>query len=237
MTSLETAAVCVDRVGQPVVDEVDLTVSAGSITVLLGANGAGKSTLLDGIAGVAPIRAGTVTIGGRDVTGASRRTRVTAGLAYVQQGRAIFGDLTVEENLLVVAPRTEFGPALALFPELEPRLHSPAKLLSGGEQQMVVLGRALLQRPSFLLIDELSLGLAPIIVDRMLGAVVELAGRGIGVLLVEQFADQALAVGDTALALSRGRVVLRGTAAEIRADPSSLRAAYLGGTTDTPTDR
>lgn len=223
---------CVDRLGQPIVGDIDLGVPAGEITVLLGANGAGKSTLLDGISGVAPVRAGSIFINGRDVGRASRHKRVGAGLAYVQQGRSIFPGLTVEENLLVVAPKSEFGPAFELFPELSKRTDSKASLLSGGEQQMVVLARALLQRPSVLMIDELSLGLAPIVVERMLGAVTQLASEGMGILLVEQFADQALAIGTTALVLARGGVALRGDAAEIRAHPDRLKAAYLGADND-----
>ncbi len=226
--SLQMEQICVDRLGTPVVKSVDMTVASGKITVLLGANGVGKSTLLDGISGVAPIRSGRITLGGSDLSSSSRRARVKKGLSYVQQGRQIFPSLTVEENFLVTAPPTEFDRVFDLFPELVPRKTTKTTMLSGGEQQMVVLGRALLQKPKILMIDELSLGLAPIVVERMLTAVEQMAAEGLGVLLVEQFADRALASADNALVLSRGEVVLRGKAGDIRSQPEMLRSAYLG---------
>jgi branched-chain amino acid transport system ATP-binding protein len=227
-SGLDVAGLRVDRLGQPVVIDVDVRVPAGEITVVLGANGAGKSTLLDGISGVTPVRDGTIRLDGADLSRSTRRRRAQSGVAYVQQGRTIFAGLTVEENLLVVAPKSEFELAFDLFPELSTRVGIRASLLSGGEQQMLVLARAVLQRPRVLLIDELSLGLAPIVVERMLAAVGILAQSGMGILLVEQFADRALAIGSTALVLSRGRVALAGNAAEIRSCPDRLRAAYLG---------
>ncbi len=234
MTGLRIEGFCVDRAGSPVVHDVDLEVAAGEVTVLLGANGVGKSTLLDGVAGVAPVRSGRLYLDGADIGRRSRRRRVRAGLGYVQQGREVFGDLTVEENLLVAAPRRRIATAFELFPELQPRAQVAAGLLSGGEQQMLVLARALLGKPRVLIIDELSLGLAPVIVDRVLATVAELAADGLGILLVEQFADRALAFGHQAAVLARGRIVLRGPAAEIRRRPDRLQAAYLGGDTDKP---
>ena len=228
-TGLRLVGVCVDRLGQPVVRGVDLDAPAGEITVLLGANGVGKSTLLDGVSGVAALRSGDVYLDGSAITRSSRRRRVQAGLAYVQQGRSIFPDLTVTENLEVVAPPGKFGPALDLFPELKQRLDVKAGLLSGGEQQMLVLGRALLQEPRFLMIDELSLGLAPVVVERMFEAVERLSAAGLGILLVEQFADRALASGSHAAVLARGRVVLSGPAGALRSQPDRLHAAYLTG--------
>lgn len=222
----------VDRLGQPVVRGVDLTVKAGEVTVLLGANGMGKSTLLDGISGVIPASKGRVLLGGIEITRFSRRRRVALGMSYVQQGRTVFPNLTVEENLLVAAPRPHR--AFELFPELRNRTAVKAASLSGGEQQMVVLGRAVLQQPQVLLIDELSLGLAPAIVDRMLAAVADMAADGVGVLLVEQFADHALAFGHQAAVLARGAIVLQGRANEVRSQPERLQAAYLGET-DTAT--
>jgi len=222
----------VNRLGQPVVRGVDLTVKAGEVTVLLGANGVGKSTLLDGISGVIPTSKGRVLMGGADITRFSRRRRVALGLSYVQQGRTVFPNLTVEENLLVAAHRPD--QAFELFPELRSRATVKAANLSGGEQQMVVLGRALLQQPRVLLIDELSLGLAPAIVDRMLAAVADMAADGIGVLLVEQFADRALALGQHATVLARGSVALQGRASEVRRQPDRLQAAYLGDTEEAP---
>ena len=234
MTGLVIEGFCVDRLGSPVVHDVDLEVAAGEVTVLLGANGVGKSTLLDGVAGVAPARSGRVHLGGVDLTRRSRRQRVSAGLTYVQQGREVFRALTVVENLLVAAPRRRIGAAFELFPELQQRASVQASLLSGGEQQMLVLARALLGKPKVLMIDELSLGLAPIIVDRVLATVAQLAADGLGILLVEQSADRALAFGHQAAVLTRGRIVLRGPAADIRHRPDQLQAAYLGGETDQP---
>ncbi|MCY4665367.1 MAG: ABC transporter ATP-binding protein [Acidimicrobiaceae bacterium] len=218
----------VDRLGQPVVRGVDLSVASGQVTVLLGANGAGKSTLLDGISGVVRPSAGRVLLDGEDITRSSRQHRVHAGLAYVQQGRTVFEALTVEENFLVTAGRADLSPAFELFPELKARAAIAAGLLSGGEQQMVVLGRAALRQPRVLMIDELSLGLAPVVIDRMLQAVEHMAGTGVAMLLVEQFADRALSVGDSAVVMTRGHIVLRGAASHIRKQPDRLRAAYLG---------
>jgi len=216
-----------DRLGQAVVRGVSLSVAPGEVTVLLGANGAGKSTLLDGISGVVPASGGRVLLDGVDITRSSRRCRVRSRLAYVQQGRTVFPSLTVEENFLVAAARDRLDPAFELFPELGARRSVPAELLSGGEQQMLVLGRAVLRRPRILMIDELSLGLAPAVIDRMLRAVKQMAGNGIGLLLVEQFAERALDAGDNAVVMARGEVVLRGTASQIKKQPDRLRRAYL----------
>ena len=218
----------VDRLGQPVVRGVDLSAVPGEVTVLLGANGAGKSTLLDGISGVLPAAGGRILLDGADISRLSRQRRAKAGLGYVQQGRTIFPSLTVEENFLVAAGRDRLDAAFDLFPELRGRASVAAELLSGGEQQMVVLARALLRQPRVLMIDELSLGLAPAVMERMLLAVEHLAADGIGLLLVEQFAERALAVGNRAVVMARGEVALRGTASQIRRQPDRLRHAYLG---------
>lgn len=223
----------VDRLGQPIVRNIDLSVAPGEVTVLLGANGAGKSTLLDGISGVVHPSAGRVLLGEEDITRSSRQRRVRAGLAYVQQGRTVFEELTVEENFLVTAGRADLSPAFELFPELRARASVAAGLLSGGEQQMVVLGRAILRQPRVLMIDELSLGLAPAVIDRMLQAVDRLANTGIGLLLVEQFADKALNVGDSAVVMARGEVAMRGAAWQVQQRPDLLRAAYLSASKST----
>ena len=217
----------VDRLGQPVVRGADLSVAPGQVTVLLGANGAGKSTLLDCISGVVPASGGRVLLDEADITRSSRQRRVRAGLAYVQQGRTVFPSLTVEENFLVAARRDRLDPAFELFPELRARISVAAGLLSGGEQQMVVLGRAVLRQPRMLMIDEVSLGLAPAVIDRMLAAMGQLTAHGIGLLLVEQFAERALEAGDNAVVMARGEVVLRGTASQIQQQPERLRDAYL----------
>lgn len=231
-TGLRVESLRVDRLGQPVVRGVDLSVAPGEVTVLLGANGAGKSTLLDGISGVMPASGGRVLLDGADISRSSRQRRVKAGLAYVQQGRTVFPSLTVEENFLVASGRERLDPAFKLFPELRARTSITAERLSGGEQQMVVLGRAVLRQPRVLMIDELSLGLAPAVIDRMLAALTQMAADGIGLLLVEQFAERALDAGDNAIVMARGEVVLRGTAPQIKEQPDRLRSAYLATARD-----
>lgn len=233
---LQVESLQVERLGQPVVRGVNLTVTAGEVTVLLGANGVGKSTLLDGISGVIPTSGGRVVMDGVDMTRSSRRHRAGNGLAYVQQGRTVFPGLTVEENFLVAAKRPNIHRAFELFPELRPRATVKAASLSGGEQQMVVLGRSVLQRPRVLMIDELSLGLAPVVVERMFESVARMAAEGLGVLLVEQFADRALSLGRQASVLARGVFVLQGAAEDIRLQPERLQAAYLGETETAPAD-
>jgi branched-chain amino acid transport system ATP-binding protein len=212
-----------------VVRDVSLHCPAGQVTVLLGANGAGKSSLLDAIAGVIPVAHGSVEIGGTPIHKISRARRAGHGLAYVEQGRSIFGALTVEENLAVVAGRGKVGDAYELFPELKPRRKIAAQMLSGGEQQMLVLARAIVGEPQVLMIDEMSQGLAPVIVKRLLPFVQDAAGRGIAVLLVEQFANLALQIGQYAYVLSVGRVALEGRCSELLTRADEVRRAYLSG--------
>jgi branched-chain amino acid transport system ATP-binding protein len=226
---LDLTDVRVDRGGFPVVRGVDLHAPKGAVTVLLGPNGAGKSTLLEAISGVIPIGGGHMTLDERDVTKAGRRTRAVAGLAHVEQGRTIFADLTVRENLLAVGDDDAVARAVTLFPELEKRLDVRSALCSGGEQQMVVIARALATSPKLLMIDELSLGLAPVVVGRLMRVVRDLADDGIGVLLVEQYAFQALAIGDNAYVLNRGTIAFSGAARELHDNPDRLREAYLHG--------
>jgi len=228
MSGLEVRGLEVHRAGFPIVTGIDLTVAPGRITVLLGPNGAGKTTLLEALSGRIPATTGTALLDGVDVLRLSRRARAKHGLAHVEQGRTVFGDLTVAENLLVAAGRGPIGPALEMFPELRRRTDVPARALSGGEQQMLVLARALLGRPRVLLIDEMSLGLAPVIVRRLLPAVRTLAEEGMAVLLVEQYAALALSVGSDAMVLFRGRIVLRDSAAELSRHSDRLHRAYLG---------
>ncbi|MEV0587078.1 ABC transporter ATP-binding protein [Nonomuraea sp. NPDC050310] len=217
--------VTVARGAQPVVREVSLVARRGEVTVLLGPNGAGKTTLLEAVSGVLPTRAGRVTLSGHDLTGRPRTRRAALGLAHVEQGRTVFATLTTAENLALTG---EPARALELFPELGPRLDVRAGLLSGGEQQMLVLARAILRRPAALLLDEMSLGLAPAIVRRLLPVIRALAGEGCAVLLVEQFAHTALTLADAAYVLARGGLTYAGDPAPLRADDSALRRAYLG---------
>lgn len=222
--------------GLDVVHGVDLTVDRGEVVSMLGPNGAGKSTVAGCVAGLLRCRTGRVVVDGHDVTSTRPERRVQHGLAMVPETRCLFAGLSVEDNLLLGAYRrgrrdsdSSRREVEALFPRLAERRDQAAGLLSGGEQQMLAIGRALMSRPEYLVLDEPSLGLAPILVGTILTTVRRLADAGVGVLLVEQNADMALAVSDTAMVLERGTVVARGTAAELRSD-GQIAAAYLGRT-------
>lgn len=218
----------------PIVRSVSLAAAPGEVTVLLGANGAGKTTLLDAISGVIPTKSGKILLDDLEITSLRRDKRARRGLAYVEQGRTIFGELTVDENLAVAARGNPIQEAYDLFPELVQRRRITAQMLSGGEQQMLVLARALLSQPSVLMIDEMSQGLAPVIVRRLLPFVEKAAQTGIAVLLVEQFAALALSIGTRAAVLSVGQVALEGTCAELRDRMGDVRRAYLSGESITP---
>jgi branched-chain amino acid transport system ATP-binding protein len=208
------------------VRDLDLEVGAGEVVALLGPNGAGKSTTLKTLMGALKPLGGEVRWKGTATTAPLHR-RAREGMAYVPEERSVFMGLTALENL-----RVSDGPierALELFPELEPHLRRKAGLLSGGQQQILTLARALAREPEVLLADELSLGLAPLVVRRLLAAVREAAERGVGVLLVEQHARQALAVADRVYVLQRGRVALDGTAAEILGRLDEVEKTYLAG--------
>lgn len=229
---LEVEGLCIARSGFEVVTDVDLSAPAGEVTVLLGANGAGKTTLLEAISGVTEVKSGRISLSGAEIGSLRRSVRAKRGLAHVEQGRAVFADLTTEENILAAAPRGAFRRAVELFPSLERRRNVRAGLLSGGEQQMLVLARAIVADPKVLLLDEISLGLAPSIIQNLMPVVRELANTGMAVLLVEQFAGLALAIGDAGYVLNRGSVVFRGTCEELRAQPGLLHGAYLTGKVD-----
>lgn len=229
MSTLVVSQVRVDRAHLPVVREVSLTVKSGQISVLLGANGAGKTTLLEGISGVIPVSGGKIEIQEREIQRARPGVRVAAGLAHVEQGRTVFRQLTTDENLRAGAVSAdEVKEAYDFFPELLARRDILAGLLSGGEQQMLVIARALAGRPKILLIDEMSAGLAPTIVRRLMTSVRRLADQGLAILLVEQFAVLALGIGDRAYVLRRGKVVYDGGCAELREAPDKLHELYLG---------
>ena len=207
-----------------VVRDLDLQVSAGEVVALLGPNGAGKSTTLLTLSGDLPPLGGTVRWNGA-ATRAPLHGRARRGLGLVTEERSVFMRLTARENLRVGCRDIE--PALELFPELRERLDVRAGLLSGGEQQMLTLARALARRPSLLLADELSLGLAPLVVKRLLGAVRKAADEGIGVLLVEQHVSKVLEIADRVCVLRRGRVQLAGTAADLRGRLTDIETSYL----------
>ncbi|MFI6297311.1 ABC transporter ATP-binding protein [Nonomuraea sp. NPDC050790] len=226
---LSLEAVGVRRGEAEIVHEVSLEVEPGTVTVVLGSNGAGKSTLMDGIAGVAAMSAGTVRLGGAPIEKLPAYRRARAGLGYVEQSRTVFRALTVEQNLLVSrSGQGDPGRVFTLFPELERRRNLQAGHLSGGEQQMLVLGRALVADPRVMLIDEMSMGLAPVVVRRLMRAVGEMVGLGISILLVEQFAALALEIGTRAYVLRKGRVGYDGTCAELRREPGLLHESYFG---------
>lgn len=213
----------------PVISHVSLAVVPGSITAVVGPNGAGKTSLLESISGVIQAGSGSAVFDGVDITKLSRRRRAKLGIVHVEQGRMIFPSLTVRENLqLASRDASVVQSTLEYFPELEKRLDSATALLSGGEQQMVVLARAFAARPKVLLIDEMSLGLAPVVFLRLLPIVQQFAATGVGVLLVEQFAQLALGISTDALVITSGRVSYAGPAARLLSDPDTLRKAYLG---------
>jgi branched-chain amino acid transport system ATP-binding protein len=217
---------------------VGFEVRAGEVVALLGTNGAGKSTLLKAISGVLPTRAGTVRLDGEDLGGLRPRTRVERGIVQVPGGRATFPGLTIDENLqlgALLAPASERADRLAevraRFGWLADRGSQLAGSLSGGQQQILAVARALLARPRVLLIDELSLGLAPAIVAELLDVVFELRDQGSAVVLVEQQVDLALDVADRAYFLERGEVRFEGPAEDLRGRTDLLRAVFLTGGT------
>jgi branched-chain amino acid transport system ATP-binding protein len=230
MSKLVVSNLSINRSELPVVSSLDISVESGAISVVLGANGAGKTTLLEGLSGIIPVAGGSIAIDGREIQKARPGVRSREGLAHVEQGRTVFRQLTTEENLKVsLRPGSDLAEAYALFPELVQRRTVKASLLSGGEQQMLVIARALLTRPKVLLIDEMSAGLAPVIVTRLMAAVRKLADNGLAILLVEQFAALALSIGNRAYVMRRGRVVYDGDCMKLLQSPGELHRLYLGG--------
>jgi len=210
-----------------VVRDLDLRVAAGEVVALLGANGAGKTTTLLTIAGLLPPIAGDIELLGEAIGRWPAPKIARRGVVSIPDDRGLFPKLTVRENLLLARRRGE--DALGLFPELQSRLGTPAGLLSGGQQQMLAIARALARQPKLLIIDELSFGLAPIVVQRLLPTVRAVADEtGAGVLVVEQHVHLGLAVADRAYVLSHGSIALSGTAAELQTDTALLQESYLG---------
>jgi branched-chain amino acid transport system ATP-binding protein len=233
VTTLRLDALSVARAGRPVLHDVTIEVPPGEITALLGPNGAGKSTLVLAVGGVLRPSGGRVLVGDAELTKKRPEAIRSAGVAIVPEGRRLLPNLTVEENLRVATyalgkdARRGIEHAVELFPHLETRWKALARSLSGGEQQMVVLAQALVSRPKFILVDELSLGLAPVVVKRLMPAIKAVAAEGVGVLLIEQFVHVALGVAKTAYVLEGGRIRLRGSAQELRENPERLHSAYL----------
>ena len=230
MSELVLDGVTVSRGAGPVISDVSLTVRGGEVLALVGPNGAGKTSLIESVSGVVGHSAGTLSLDGERIDKLSRVSRARKGIVHIEQGRAVFPSLTVRENLSLTArTAAEIEAALAPFPELEKRIDSPTALLSGGEQQMVVLARAFAAKPKILLIDEMSLGLAPVVFMRLVPIVQAIAESGVGVLLVEQFTQLALGIAREAVVVAGGRVSFQGTAEDLQADPQLPHRAYLGG--------
>jgi branched-chain amino acid transport system ATP-binding protein len=214
---------------------VSLRVETGELVALIGSNGAGKSTTLRTISGLLRPTQGTITFEGEDITRASTDRIVSLGISQSPEGRRIFGSLSVAENLRLgsvsrrdaAAVREDLDTVLTLFPLLKERLGQAGGTLSGGEQQMLAIGRALMSRPRLLLLDEPSLGLAPLMVERIFGTVAELKRQGRTILLVEQNVHQALDVADRAYVVETGRITLDGPADVLRRDPK-VEQSYLG---------
>lgn len=227
--SLKLEDVTVKRGIGPVISGVSYTVAPGQITTIVGPNGAGKTSLLEAISGLVRSYSGSIEVDGKEISKLNRRQRSRAGIVHVQQGRAIFPSLTVRENLELASRDADtFARVLGYFPELEKRMNSATALLSGGEQQMVVLGRALMTHPKYLLIDEMSLGLAPVVFMRLLPVLQQVADTGVGIVLVEQFAHLALGISQDALVVSNGKVSYHGAPGVLLEDESRLQAAYMG---------
>ncbi len=231
---LRIEGLSISRGGKPVVHEISLEIPRGAVTTLLGPNGAGKSTMVLTIGGVLRPTAGTVSIGEQNLTRLRPEQIRKAGVAIVPEGRRLLPDLTVNDNLRVATyalnredAKHGIDYALEVFPQLQARWGAIARTLSGGEQQMVVLAQALVSRPKFILVDELSLGLAPVVVKRLMPALERAASEGVGVLLIEQFVHVALALAESAYVIEGGRIVYHGTAAELKEHPERLHSAYL----------
>ncbi len=227
-----------------VVRDLSLKVREGSIVTVIGPNGAGKTTLLNGLMGLLPAR-GTLRFGGRDILALPVEERLAAGLCLVSEKRELFGEMSVEDNLLLGAysrrkvrdgsRESDLQQAFELFPRLQERRQQLAATLSGGERQMLAIARALMARPKLLMLDEPSLGLAPLIVKEVLETVSRLRERGVSILIIEQNARAALNIADYGYVLESGAVAIEGDAAKLQAD-DHVTSAYLGARPKAPAD-
>jgi len=221
--------------GIQAVKGIDLTVAQGELVCLIGANGAGKTTTLKGITGLQPVKSGTIRYADEDITGKPAFELVRKGLSMVPEGRGVFGALTIEENLAMgayarsdrAAIRDDVERVFGLFPRLKERHKQTAGTLSGGEQQMLAMGRALMSRPKLLLLDEPSMGLAPLMVQKVFETVLTVSREGVTILLIEQNAKLALEVSGRGYVMESGEITLHGDAKQLLWDPK-VRAAYLG---------
>jgi branched-chain amino acid transport system ATP-binding protein len=213
-----------------VLHEVSLTIGAGEVVALLGPNGAGKTTLLRTASGVLKPRSGRISLAGEDFTGRPTHEFARRGVCHLPEGRGIFPSLTVRDNLVVQARRSNLRDAIEqasrLFPVLSDRLRQPAGNLSGGQQQMLALARAYIARPELVLVDEASLGLAPIVVNQIYDALAQLSAQGTSLVVVEQYVQKALALAQTVCVLGKGKILHRGDASQITTD--EIYATYLG---------
>jgi len=233
LLSLERLAVSYG--GIQAVKGIDIAVGEGELVCLIGANGAGKTTTLKGICGLLPVKSGTIRYAGDDITGRPSFVLVRRGLSMVPEGRGVFGALTIDENLAMGAyarrdhgaVRNDVERVFSLFPRLRERRRQTAGTLSGGEQQMLAIARAMMSRPRLLLLDEPSMGLAPLMVQKVFETILSIAKEGVTILLVEQNAKLALDVSDRGYVMESGEVTLAGKAADLLDDPK-VRAAYLG---------
>jgi branched-chain amino acid transport system ATP-binding protein len=210
--------------------DVDLRVADNEIVALVGPNGAGKTTLLRALTGMAAVRSGTVDFRGETVQGRSIEQIVSLGISHVPEGRRLFSGLTVRDNLRLGGWRTrnrDIDRVVELFPQLGQRLNQVAGSMSGGEQQMCAIARGLMSEPHLMMIDELSLGLAPVVVDEIIARLPDIASSGTSILLVEQDVDAALTVAERAYVLESGHVVLSGVASDLLSDPR-VQESYLG---------
>jgi branched-chain amino acid transport system ATP-binding protein len=239
---LQTQQISVDYGKLRALRSVDFEVHAGEIVAVIGANGAGKTTLTQAIGGLVPVSEGKILLEGRDITGAAAHQRARQGIALCHEGRRLFREQTIRENLELGAAyashsSTPFAERLEhvyeLFPILKERAGSLAGRLSGGQQQMVAIARALMAEPRLLLLDELSLGLAPAIIDQLFAAFPHILARGISIVLIEQNVHRSLAIADRVYVLERGSIVFCGTPAEVRAHPA-LYQAYFGAEQERP---
>src|SRR6185369_567904 len=221
--------------GIQAVKGIDVTVGDGELVCLIGANGAGKTTTLKGICGLLPIKSGRIRYAGDDITGFPSFKLVRRGLAMVPEGRGMFGALTIEENLAMgaytrtdrAAIKADADRVFGLFPRLKERRRQTAGTLSGGEQQMLAMGRAMMSRPRLLLLDEPSMGLAPLMVQKVFETIVKVSGEGVTILLIEQNAKLALEVSHRGYVMESGEITLSGESAKLLHDPA-VRSAYLG---------